>query len=133
MREPTPDSLAAASPEGSETPRRSRWQALALGLAAIAGLVLIARTGGEALPAAAEWVQGLGAWGPAAFIALYALAIVLFVPGSLLTLAGGARCDTAKKIPMSARTSLSKLTQTQQLLLQPLCTLSLLDQPEPHQ
>ena len=90
MREPTPDSLAAASPEGSETPRRSRWQALALGLAALAGLVLIARTGGEALPAAAEWVQGLGAWGPAAFIALYALAIVLFVPGSLLTLAGGA-------------------------------------------
>ena len=90
MRDSTPASFAASPPERSKTPWRSRLRALALGLAAIAGLVLIARTGGEALPAAAEWVQGLGYWGPAAFIALYALATVLFVPGSLLTLAGGA-------------------------------------------
>jgi uncharacterized membrane protein YdjX (TVP38/TMEM64 family) len=38
----------------------------------------------------AQWVNGLGAWGPAAFIAGYALAVAAFVPGSLLTLAGGA-------------------------------------------
>jgi len=38
----------------------------------------------------AAWVDGLGAWGPAAFIAGYALAVAAFVPGSLLTLAGGA-------------------------------------------
>ena len=35
-------------------------------------------------------VRGLGRWAPPAFIALYAAATVLFVPGSVLTLAGGA-------------------------------------------
>jgi uncharacterized membrane protein YdjX (TVP38/TMEM64 family) len=35
------------------------------------------------------WVQGLGPWGPIGFIALYNLATVLFLPGSLLTLGGG--------------------------------------------
>ena len=98
MREPTSDSFAASPPGRSDTPRRSRLRALALGLAAIAGLVLIARAGGDALPAAAEWVEGLGYWGPAAFIALYALATVFFVPGSLLTLAGGALFGVASGV-----------------------------------
>ena len=35
-------------------------------------------------------LQHLGRWAPPAFIALYAAATVLFVPGSVLTLAGGA-------------------------------------------
>jgi len=35
------------------------------------------------------WVQDLGVWGPIAFIAIYNLATVMFVPGSLLTLGGG--------------------------------------------
>lgn len=39
---------------------------------------------------ALTWVEGLGAWGPIAFIAIYNLATVLFLPGSLLTLGGGA-------------------------------------------
>jgi len=37
-----------------------------------------------------QWVDGLGAWGPAAFIAGYALAVVAFVPASVLTIAAGA-------------------------------------------
>lgn len=42
-------------------------------------------------PAAlAAWVEGAGAAGPLLFMALYALATVLFLPGSVLTLAGGA-------------------------------------------
>lgn len=41
----------------------------------------------EALQA---WVGELGAAGPLAFMALYALGTVLFLPGSALTLAGGA-------------------------------------------
>ena len=45
------------------------------------------RASREEIPPLAE---GLGAWGPIAFIGLYVLATVLFVPGSLLTLAGGA-------------------------------------------
>lgn len=46
----------------------------------------------EALDGAAleAWVAGLGPWGPLAFVALYAAATVLFAPGGLLTIAGGA-------------------------------------------
>jgi len=36
------------------------------------------------------WVEGAGAAGPLVFMILYALATVLFLPGSVLTLAGGA-------------------------------------------
>ncbi|MGA7764257.1 MAG: TVP38/TMEM64 family protein [Candidatus Binataceae bacterium] len=35
-------------------------------------------------------LRAMGRWAPPAFIALYAAATVLFVPGSVLTLAGGA-------------------------------------------
>lgn len=35
------------------------------------------------------WVESLGFWGPAAFIAIYNLATILFIPGSVLTLGGG--------------------------------------------
>ena len=35
------------------------------------------------------WIQGFGIWGPALFIGLYALATVLFLPGSIFSLAGG--------------------------------------------
>ena len=37
-----------------------------------------------------QWVESTGAIGPLAFIAIYALGTVLFLPGSLLTLSGGA-------------------------------------------
>lgn len=64
-----------------------RWLALGLGLAAL--LTLGRLLGGE-IPRFVAWVEGLGPWGPLAFILGYALAVVAFVPGSLLTLAGGA-------------------------------------------
>src|SRR5688572_20860974 len=35
------------------------------------------------------WIDGLGVWGPLALGAIYILAALLFVPGSLLTLAAG--------------------------------------------
>lgn len=35
------------------------------------------------------WVDSLGFWGPVAFIGVYNLATILFVPGVLLTLGGG--------------------------------------------
>lgn len=37
-----------------------------------------------------NWIAGLGPWGPVTFIILYILATILFIPGSLLTLGGGA-------------------------------------------
>jgi len=62
---------------------------LALVLAAGIALVVIYS---EHLDAAAltAWVASAGAAGPLVFMAVYALATVLFLPGSLLTLAGGA-------------------------------------------
>jgi uncharacterized membrane protein YdjX (TVP38/TMEM64 family) len=63
---------------------------LALIVAAVVGLIFLGRQGAGYIPTFAQWVQSLGVWGPIAFIAGYALAAVLFIPGSLLTLAGGA-------------------------------------------
>jgi len=63
---------------------------IAVGLALLAGLVLLGRSAGGSIPAFAAWVEGLGFWGPAVFIAGYALAVVAFVPASLMTLAAGA-------------------------------------------
>lgn len=40
--------------------------------------------------AVAAWVERSGMWGPALFIGIYMIAPALFLPGSLLTLAGGA-------------------------------------------
>lgn len=61
------------------------------------GLLLLAAVGAAIIhrdrldPAALQaWVAGAGAAGPALFMAIYALATVLFLPGSVLTLAGGA-------------------------------------------
>jgi uncharacterized membrane protein YdjX (TVP38/TMEM64 family) len=38
---------------------------------------------------ALQWVDGIGSWGAIAFIAIYVLATVMFIPGSLLTLGAG--------------------------------------------
>jgi uncharacterized membrane protein YdjX (TVP38/TMEM64 family) len=63
---------------------------IALLLALLAGLVVLGRSAGDAIPRFAAFVEGLGFWGPAVFVAGYALAVVAFVPASLLTLAAGA-------------------------------------------
>ena len=62
---------------------------LLLALIAGIGAALLYR---DHLDAAAleTWVNGAGAAGPLAFMALYALATLLFFPGSVVTLAGGA-------------------------------------------
>jgi uncharacterized membrane protein YdjX (TVP38/TMEM64 family) len=63
---------------------------IALLLAVVAALILLGREAGGAVPRFAEWVQGLGIWGPVVFILGYAIATVAFVPGVVLTLAAGA-------------------------------------------
>jgi len=52
-------------------------------------LVVIYREAFDAA-ALAHWVQSAGAAGPVVFMLLYAVGSVLFLPGSVLTLAGGA-------------------------------------------
>ncbi len=44
----------------------------------------------EFLTTALTWTASVGFWGQAAFVGLYALACVLFLPGSVLTLGAGA-------------------------------------------
>ncbi|MBF2016228.1 MAG: TVP38/TMEM64 family protein [Rivularia sp. T60_A2020_040] len=43
----------------------------------------------ELLSKSLLWVNSLGWWGPIAFIIIYNIATLLFIPGSLLTLKGG--------------------------------------------
>jgi uncharacterized membrane protein YdjX (TVP38/TMEM64 family) len=44
----------------------------------------------DLLKQALDWIGKLGPWGPVIFVALYVVATVLFVPGSVLTLGAGA-------------------------------------------
>jgi uncharacterized membrane protein YdjX (TVP38/TMEM64 family) len=73
-------------------PPRARATALraAAALAALAALVVAGRQAGGAVERFAAFVEGLGAFGPIVYVVGYALATVAFVPGSVLTLAGGA-------------------------------------------
>ncbi len=50
----------------------------------------------DLLRVALDWVAGLGAWGMVAFVLLYVLATVLFLPGSILTLGAGALFGVVK-------------------------------------
>ena len=80
----------AAAPGAGKAPSRLPIARILAGVVLLAALVLLGREAGAYVPRFAEWVDGLGVWGPVAFIAGYALAVVGFIPGSILTLAGGA-------------------------------------------
>lgn len=43
----------------------------------------------ELLRTSLIWVESLGSWGVAAFIVIYNVATILFIPGTLLTMSGG--------------------------------------------
>ena len=77
----------------------TKTRKIVIGLAvllAIAAVLLLGRRAAAFLPALSDWVAGLGAVAPLAFAALYIAATVLFVPGSLLTLAAGALFGVVK-------------------------------------
>jgi uncharacterized membrane protein YdjX (TVP38/TMEM64 family) len=60
-------------------------------LVLVAGIVLAVLYRDKFDVAALErWIEDAGIWAPLLFIAVYAIAAVLFLPGSVLTLAGGA-------------------------------------------
>ena len=66
------------------------WLKIVLGAVAVGVLIYLGRSAGAYVPRFAEWVDSLGVLGPFVFILGYAIAVVAFVPGSLLTLAAGA-------------------------------------------
>ena len=63
---------------------------IVLGVVVLVALVYLGRRAGGYVPVFAEWVDGLGVLGPIVFILGYAVAVVAFIPGSVLTLASGA-------------------------------------------
>ncbi len=88
-----PKMETASSPLVAVAPPRSRgkWLVRSLVLlAAIALLALLGRRAAALLPRFAAWVDGLGFWGPIAFVAGYTVSTVAFIPGAALTLAAGA-------------------------------------------
>jgi uncharacterized membrane protein YdjX (TVP38/TMEM64 family) len=72
------------------------WLRLALALAALGALFAFGRFAGGRVDELRDWIDGLGAIGPIAFVATYALGVVAFLPGAALTLAGGAIFGVAK-------------------------------------
>ncbi len=66
-----------------------RWVSILL---IVAGLLLIVRSMpiGQAMEAMKGWIGGLGVWGPMVLVPIYIVSTVLFVPGTILTIAAGA-------------------------------------------
>lgn len=71
---------------------RLKWVRGASWLLIVASFLLLIRTlPFDQLSVALEsWIGGLGMWGPVVLAAIYVVATVLFVPGTILTLAAGA-------------------------------------------
>ncbi len=86
--------MASPMTRNDEKPReaagRVPYAKILTGLVGLVLVVYLGRRAGAYVPTFAEWVDGLGALGPVVFILGYALAVVAFIPGSILTLASGA-------------------------------------------
>jgi len=67
----------------------ARWLSILLILASLL-LIVRALPIGQAMEAMKGWIGGLGIWGPVVLALVYVVATVLFVPGTILTLAAGA-------------------------------------------
>lgn len=67
----------------------TRWLSILLILASLL-LILRALPIGQVMEAMKGWIGGLGIWGPVVLALVYVVATVLFVPGTILTLAAGA-------------------------------------------
>ncbi|MEO6860764.1 MAG: TVP38/TMEM64 family protein [Microcoleus sp.] len=78
------------SPVEENSPPSNRWK-LILGIGLAVALIVAAKFFNfqGILKNALESIANLGPWGPAAFILIYIIATVLFIPGSLLTLGSG--------------------------------------------
>ncbi len=90
MTNPTGSAAASDAATGTGRSRSGLVARIGAGLAVVVALLWIGREAGAYVPQFAAWVDELGPWGAAAFVIGYAVAVVAFVPGSLLTLAAGA-------------------------------------------
>lgn len=75
--------------------RAGLWRPIALIVAIVAVLVLARVFGvGQRLGALRDWIQSLGALGPVVYIGIYIVAVVAALPGSAISIAGGALFGT---------------------------------------
>ena len=89
--QPRPQPGAVAHSQEVSSSANSRWKWV-LYLAAVVAIVVAVKYFHvqDLLKAALDWIGKLGPWGPVIFIALYIVATVFFIPGSVLTLGAGA-------------------------------------------
>ncbi len=75
-------------PRGSSRARSTR---LVVGAFIVIALIIVARRFGaaSALKDVLDWISSLGAVAPVVFIAIYVVACVMFIPGSILTIGAG--------------------------------------------
>jgi uncharacterized membrane protein YdjX (TVP38/TMEM64 family) len=67
------------------------WRPLILVIFLLAIIILLRLSGvADKLTDARQWINGLGSWGALVFVLIYILAVVLALPGSAITIAGGA-------------------------------------------
>lgn len=71
-------------------PRGNRLRWVLVGALALAIAVAVSQRDRLDIEALQAWLQAAGPVAPLAFVGLYAIAVVLLLPGSVLTLAGGA-------------------------------------------
>jgi uncharacterized membrane protein YdjX (TVP38/TMEM64 family) len=87
--------------DSAATAASSKWRKLLwlVAVAVVIGLAIYFKIPAalqHGLKDALNWIASLGTWGPIIFIAVYVLACVLFVPGSVLTLGAGALFGVVK-------------------------------------
>lgn len=77
---------------GNQSAARASWSRAIIWGVVIVGLLFLGKLvdAPAVFRGALEWIQGLGPWGPAIFVALYVVATVLLLPAFVLTLGAGA-------------------------------------------
>ena len=82
---------AFARPEAAASNLAARWKWVVYAAVAVAVVLALKYLHiQDVLKEALDWIGKLGPWGPVIFVAVYVVATVLFVPGSVLTLGAGA-------------------------------------------
>jgi len=66
-----------------------KWISVAVIVVSVVALIRVFPFG-QAIGAGTAWIEGLGFWGPLVYGLIYAVATVLFVPGSIFTVTAGA-------------------------------------------
>jgi uncharacterized membrane protein YdjX (TVP38/TMEM64 family) len=74
---------------------------VALVVLVVAVLAVAGRRAGALVPEFVRWVNGLGPWGPIAFVGGYIVASVALIPAALLTLAAGATFGVVRGVAVA--------------------------------